>query len=57
LAGLLTSPVFERLPGNASGLLAQKSSFGRRLQQRVLFLIFTGFPFHPVLPGTITVQK
>jgi hypothetical protein len=57
LAGLLTSPVFERLPGNASGLLAQKSSFGRCLQQRVLFLIFTGFPFHPVLPGTITVQK
>jgi len=56
LAGLLTSPVFERLPAFGSGILAQKTFLRPELQQRVLFLICTRFPFHPVLPGTITEQ-
>lgn len=51
MAGLLTYPTFSAFPsrkiGAVAGLLKAFSDFhiGTELQQRVLFLILTGFPF------------
>ena len=52
MAGLLTYSLFESLPirpRRNSGKEDQKGS--KSLQQRELFLIFTGFPFQPDPPA------